>query len=308
MTNQRDWDETSEVTISRRGFIQSTAVGGCAIAVGGVVAGCGNDVVAAPVAEIAVGTDGRIGVLVPRYPELAALGGAITLDAGLMPGSAYPEAESGILLVHRADPPDAAPFVAFQSRCPHLGCPMGYSRADALIECPCHGSRFVASADPGREKGQGGCAGDPVHLPGRSKLTQWDVVYDEAAKTVWVDLGRRLTCQSGPANFPPVVNGTITLAVADFPALGPVGGSLIATPTGLADKIILVRTDANTVITTSAVCTHAGCDVEYQNSQLSCPCHASNFATSGAVLGGPAPRALRSYATTFDGQTIIITV
>jgi cytochrome b6-f complex iron-sulfur subunit len=44
----------------------------------------------------------------------------------------------------------------------------------------------------------------------------------------------------------------------------------------------------------SAVCTHQGCTVAYQNGELACPCHGSIFDPSkgGAVLYGPAPSPL----------------
>jgi cytochrome b6-f complex iron-sulfur subunit len=44
----------------------------------------------------------------------------------------------------------------------------------------------------------------------------------------------------------------------------------------------------------SAVCTHQGCTVAYQNGRLACPCHGSVFDPSkgGAVLYGPAPAPL----------------
>jgi Rieske Fe-S protein len=44
----------------------------------------------------------------------------------------------------------------------------------------------------------------------------------------------------------------------------------------------------------SAVCTHQGCTVTYQNGQLLCPCHGSVFDPSkgGTVLYGPAPSPL----------------
>lgn len=44
----------------------------------------------------------------------------------------------------------------------------------------------------------------------------------------------------------------------------------------------------------SAVCTHQGCTVAYQNGQLFCPCHGSVFDPSkgGTVLSGPAPSPL----------------
>lgn len=46
----------------------------------------------------------------------------------------------------------------------------------------------------------------------------------------------------------------------------------------------------------SAVCTHAGCTVNYTSSELYCPCHRGYFsAVNGSVLGGPPPRPLPEY-------------
>jgi thiosulfate dehydrogenase [quinone] large subunit len=41
--------------------------------------------------------------------------------------------------------PTAGHFVAFDAVCPHAGCTVGYSAADSLIVCPCHGSEFNPS-------------------------------------------------------------------------------------------------------------------------------------------------------------------
>ena len=30
----------------------------------------------------------------------------------------------------------------FATRCPHLGCSVGFSQADGIFKCPCHGSQF----------------------------------------------------------------------------------------------------------------------------------------------------------------------
>jgi Rieske Fe-S protein len=44
----------------------------------------------------------------------------------------------------------------------------------------------------------------------------------------------------------------------------------------------------------SLVCPHLGCTVEQTTAGFACPCHGSTFASSGAMLSGPAGAALRS--------------
>jgi thiosulfate dehydrogenase [quinone] large subunit len=52
---------------------------------------------------------------------------------------------------------------------------------------------------------------------------------------------------------------------------------------------ILVRDGQGGLAAHSAICTHAGCTVQYSGGQLVCPCHGSIFnAATGAVLQGPA--------------------
>lgn len=52
---------------------------------------------------------------------------------------------------------------------------------------------------------------------------------------------------------------------------------------------IVVRHADGSLAAFSAICTHAGCEVGYQESVLYCPCHGSEFdAGTGAVLRGPA--------------------
>ena len=57
---------------------------------------------------------------------------------------------------------------------------------------------------------------------------------------------------------------------------------------------VLVHLESGDFVAYSAVCTHAGCTVAYNNGQLACPCHGSIFdPTNGAaVVSGPANRPL----------------
>jgi Rieske Fe-S protein len=70
----------------------------------------------------------------------------------------------------------------------------------------------------------------------------------------------------------------------------------------------LVRTESGAVAF-SAVCTHAGCPVDYQQSakEFVCPCHGGTYsATTGAVLGGPPPSPLPAIAVkVVDGRIYV---
>lgn len=60
------------------------------------------------------------------------------------------------------------------------------------------------------------------------------------------------------------------------------------------EPAVLVHLESGDFVAYSAVCTHAGCEVAYNNSQLACPCHGSIFdpANGAAVVSGPANRPL----------------
>jgi cytochrome b6-f complex iron-sulfur subunit len=78
-------------------------------------------------------------------------------------------------------------------------------------------------------------------------------------------------------------------------------------PTFLVDEKIFVFRDRDKgFAVASGVCTHLGCTVAYFQSdhRFHCPCHGSVFASNGAVVHGPAPKALQWFEVTLarDGQ------
>ncbi len=295
------------MSCSRREFCGVMAGGTALLSVG--LPGCGNDVNAAPSITASVIDDsssdhyGQIPILVPRYPDLMAAGGAITVYLEPLAPATRPFEipVHGVLLIHRGAPGDNNEYIAVQSNCPHAGCPLGYSSSDKLIECPCHASKFRTVVDLGSTTEH---VGDVVHLPARQGLTAWAAAVD--GDTVYIDLNTLANNDMLPA----VVDGKVTLVVGQYPALQQTGGSLTGQPKGLADTLVVVRVSDSAFTVLSAICTHQSCTVMYApgDKAFDCPCHGSVFDVNGKVQAGPAPAPLTNYANTFDGTTLTITV
>lgn len=73
---------------------------------------------------------------------------------------------------------------------------------------------------------------------------------------------------------------------------------------------IFVQRSGDAFVALSAICTHAGCTVNFNGStKFNCPCHGSSFAAdTGAVLNGPANRPLQSFPTTVAGDDVTISL
>jgi cytochrome b6-f complex iron-sulfur subunit len=113
---------------------------------------------------------------------------------------------------------------------------------------------------------------------------------------------------TGPATTMCGANLCLDLNDPRNAALTTVNGSMkVDAP---SDKILLMRTSTAMVQAVSDICTHAGCDVEYDQAAkaLECPCHGSRFSLTGAVLLGPASRPLQTYVTQLDAATNVLTI
>jgi cytochrome b6-f complex iron-sulfur subunit len=104
-----------------------------------------------------------------------------------------------------------------------------------------------------------------------------------------------------------LVNRTLTIALDAASPLATVGGA--ATVTASTGTYLVARTAQNAFTTVTAVCTHEGCAVTgFANARYVCPCHGSEFTTSGAVVQGPAASSLRQFPTTFENNVVTISV
>jgi len=94
--------------------------------------------------------------------------------------------------------------------------------------------------------------------------------------------------------------------VGDLASVKRTGSEVFTVPTS-GDPGVLVALADGSVVAFDAVCTHAGCTVEYDPSQLvlACPCHGAVFdATAhGAVLAGPTDIPLVELPISIDQKT-----
>jgi Rieske Fe-S protein len=93
---------------------------------------------------------------------------------------------------------------------------------------------------------------------------------------------------SGQSGQPQAISSAPLAALADIPV-----GQAMPSKTPDGQDVIIARPAENTAAAFSAKCTHLGCKVVPQGSELHCPCHQSVFdAMTGAVRKGPAKEPL----------------
>ena len=113
---------------------------------------------------------------------------------------------------------------------------------------------------------------------------------------------------SGKYLFPPGALSAETEGEAVRISLSelPVGAAKVFRYKGVPS--IVIRVSEKSVRALSAVCTHLGCIVKWDEAKemLVCPCHVAEFDVNGNVVDGPAPRPLPSYPTKISQDEIII--
>lgn len=85
----------------------------------------------------------------------------------------------------------------------------------------------------------------------------------------------------------------------------PVGDSILVKVEG--SEVLLAQPRAGTPVAFSAICPHRGCVVAAAGATFHCPCHGSRFdAATGAVLNGPATRALTEIKVAVEGNSVVV--
>ncbi len=101
---------------------------------------------------------------------------------------------------------------------------------------------------------------------------------------------------------------TLDISTSQYSALQNVGGTAATGANSLDPQgLLLYRESQSAIKAYSRQCTHQQCTVgAFQNGISTCPCHGSQYNTSGSVVTGPAPSPLRSYITKLDGNMLTI--
>ncbi len=73
------------------------------------------------------------------------------------------------------------------------------------------------------------------------------------------------------------------------------------------DKVIVIN-DNGKLTACSAVCTHLGCLVHWDNALnlISCPCHGAKYKQTGEIISGPQPLPLPAFKARVEGADLII--
>ena len=104
------------------------------------------------------------------------------------------------------------------------------------------------------------------------------------------------------------VDGTLRLSEADSSILLKSQVGLLVQSKEGGDKIIVVHSEDGSLFAVSAVCTHMGCDVNYDKKldHLLCPCHGSEYGLDGHNIKGPAKHPLKSYTVRTENNRVVI--
>lgn len=111
-----------------------------------------------------------------------------------------------------------------------------------------------------------------------------------------------------PAGTAAMCGPDLCFKISENPELQMVGG-IVVFDQAAGRKIFVQRTSDTEFLALSAICTHAGCTVEFNGSnRFNCPCHGSSYDIEGKVINGPAQRPLDDFPTAVAGDDVTISL
>jgi cytochrome b6-f complex iron-sulfur subunit len=110
-----------------------------------------------------------------------------------------------------------------------------------------------------------------------------------------------------PAGTATMCGNNLCISLAENPELKMVGGILFF-PQMPSQKIFVIRASESDFRVLSAICTHQGCTVGWNESseRFDCPCHGSQYTATGTVMKGPAGSPLRAFTPELAGDQLTI--
>src|SRR3981189_436153 len=171
------------------------------------LAACGKFVDEPVAIQVEAPSKGLLSVPTARMPELSRTGGSILLHADARD---FIGRTVSVLVANTS----SQGLRAYGAYCPHSGCEVAWVDGENSVVCPCHLSRF-------------GVDGSVTHPPANVDLATYPPKLSPDGQTLIGDL-------SGSAGiFPAAVNGEVSFAVEQLPALAAVGGSLTGHAAGV---------------------------------------------------------------------------
>ncbi|WP_338872746.1 Rieske (2Fe-2S) protein [Myxococcus stipitatus] len=264
------------MSTSRRGFLKGMLGTGAAGAAATALPGCAPDIDPAPVTDVSASDAGVVDLLVPRYPDLAREGGALTVRVG---GEKTP-----LLVTHTG----RDTYSVLSSICTHAGCPLGFDGREVV--CPCHLSKFNA------------VDGAVTQRPATVGLRKFASRFNPGTQVLSIDL------RAGEGGFPSVVNGEVRLPFAQFPTLKDNGSVVDGVPGGYGKRIFIFRLQDGSLSAVDSICTHQECEVSSRPEQLDliCYCHNSTFSAQGDVTNPPAVLPLKKFTVTETADAVVV--
>lgn len=84
------------------------------------------------------------------------------------------------------------------------------------------------------------------------------------------------------------------------------GKAALVKASGYAEPICVSQTESGDYSAVLMLCTHKGCELSLAGKYLLCPCHGSEFKSTGEVLSPPANQDLQKFQVTTDNENILI--